>query len=102
MRCCDKGIILLIESGLLRMVECASGKAVEQIADGSNCQPDNHTTSSSSINRYSFYYADHGGCFFLDPGGGAGGMENYVSQGGVNWVLVMPIAVKYVHERYAF
>ena len=24
-------------------------------------------------------------------------MENYVSQGGVNWVLVMPIAVKYVH-----
>ena len=51
---------------------------------------------SGLVFKFSFYFGDAGGCFFLDPGGGAGGMENYVSQGGVNWVMVMPVGVKYV------
>ena len=57
---------------------------------------------TAMIFRFSFYYGDKGGCLFMDPGFGEGGKEMYLAQGGLKWVMVMPLSVKFQMPSWLF
>ncbi len=57
---------------------------------------------SGLVFKFSFYYGDRGGCFFLDPGMGAAGEETFYSEGGLKWIVVMPVAVKFLLPSWLF
>ena len=57
---------------------------------------------SGVVFKFSFYFGDRGGCFFLDPGMGAAGEETFYSEGGLKWLIVMPVAVKFLLPSWLF
>ena len=57
---------------------------------------------SGVVFKFSFYFGDRGGCFFLDPGMGAAGEETFYSEGGLKWIVVMPVAVKFLMPSWLF
>ena len=52
--------------------------------------------------RFSFYFNDKGGCLFMDPGDNVGGAEMYMAAGGVKWIIVMPLSVKFKLPSWLF
>tara|TARA_B110000208_G_scaffold143958_1_gene173637 strand:- start:238 stop:498 length:261 start_codon:yes stop_codon:yes gene_type:complete len=43
---------------------------------------------SGVVFKFSFYFGDRGGCFFVDPGMGKAGEETFYSEGGLKWYIL--------------
>ena len=61
-----------------------------------------HYEPTALVWRFSFYFGDKGGCLFMDPGDNVGGTEMYMAGGGIKWIMVMPLSVKFKMPSWLF
>eukprot|EP00939_MAST-03C_sp_MAST-3C-sp1_P002137 g2137.t1 len=50
------------------------------------------------VMNFAFYFADAGGCFFMEASGGSG----HLTLGGMSWIMVIPIALKLLVPSWLF
>ena len=54
---------------------------------------------SGVVFKFSFYFGDRGGCFFVDPGMGKAGEETFYSEGGLKW-YILRLNYKYLTQSH--
>ena len=52
--------------------------------------------------KWSFYYGDRGGCFFMGSASPSKGKVNYLTRTAVKFVMAIPIAIKFIAPSWLF